>query len=86
MVLNGSTTPIHKCFEHFLEFNDLKNCTKEQIQQMEFVFYCSAMHTYNILVECMRRDPSMTLMVSVTAAMRSDLNDYFEDKPSPTIN
>lgn len=85
-ILSGSTDdPISKCFDHFVSFNNLSDRSPEELEQIKFVFYCSAMHTYNLMVEAMRRDHTMQLTAALSESMRVDLDAYFHDL-QPTIN
>lgn len=77
-VSNGSVGPVQLLLEEFLKLNT--GISPDAIEFTKFVYYCSATGMYNMLVQALRTDPSLTLMTMVTEMVRNDINDYFSSK------
>ena len=55
---------------------------------LKFAYYCAATQIYNVIIESMHRDPTMTSTAMLSEALRQDIEAYFADKGQdfPTIN
>ena len=76
--------PAERGWDHFVEFNNLTEKTApDQLEFYKFVYYCAVMQTYNTMIEAIRLDPTMMLTVRLTAAMKADIDNFFQP---PTVN
>lgn len=82
--LSGSTTgPIEASWEAWLNDNRVPFHIDESNEAaVKYCFMCSAVHVYNLFVEMLRVDPSLTLLPKVTADMKKDFDSYFTPKPT----
>jgi len=67
--------PVEQCWQQLqtqVDFGD-----DESRAHGKRIFYSAMVQSYNLFVECMRFDPSLKVMSVVTAAMKHDMDTYF---------
>lgn len=75
----GSIGPVEFMWREFCRVNEIDDTkyTDVQLESMRFIHYTSAMQMYNAFVLCLRVDKTGEMMVSMTAAMKHDMETYF---------
>lgn len=76
-----STGPIESSWESWLNDNrEPFGINEHNEAAVKYCFMCSAVNLYNLFMEVIRQDPSMTLMTNVTAQVKQDFDRYFTPK------
>lgn len=80
--LSGATTgPIEASWESWLNDNrEAFGITEHNVDAVKYCFMCSAVNIYNLFMETLRQDPSMTLLTRITADMKKEFDQYFTRK------
>lgn len=80
--LSGVTTrPIESSWESWLNDNrEVFNINEQNEAAVKYCFMCSAVNVYNLFMEVMRQDPSMMLMIRISADVKREFDQYFTRK------
>lgn len=80
--LSGSITGVlESSWQSWLEDNrEAFHIDDRNEAAVKYCFMCSAVSMYNLFMETLRQDPSMTLLTRITADMKKEFDQYFTRK------
>lgn len=82
--LSGSTGPVESAWEVWKSQNaETFNINESNEAAVKYCFMCSAVHIYNLFMETLRTDPSLSLMTKISADIKRDFDLYFQPSTKP---
>ena len=86
--VGSSTGPIDQMFEHWLKYRIESGeiVDEAHTEWLKFTYFSACTDLYNLLMTTIKGDLTMRSLVTVSEAVRINVNTYLDSLPKQTLN